>query len=471
MSLHHASEFEQARLARDPRYDGRFFVGVLTTGIYCRPICPANLPKAENIRFFDSALNAQQAGLRPCLRCRPESAPGSSAWRGTEAVVGRAQRLIEQGDWHQQGASQLATRLGVTDRHLRRLFVQHLGVTPVQYANHHRLMLARRLLVQTTLPVADVAVLAGFGSQRRFHEAFQQAFNSTPLMLRRNGDEQPGTRLTLQLSYRPPYDWDSMLAFLRSRFAPAIEHIGDADYQRWYLTESGDPASYRVRHLAARHCLEVEIEQSSWQPLAPLLNALRRQFDLDANPMVIGDALAQHRGIAPLVTSRPGLRLPGSFNPWEAALRGVLGQQVSIAAATTHYNRLIEALGQPHQLGERRFHKVPTPQQVASSDLEMLKMPQARKTALRALAGAVIAEPDFFAAQRIDDLYDRLLALPGFGPWTARYILLRAMSDSDAFPDQDLIIKRRLQALNLTTADCAQFAPWRGYLTLHLWAS
>ena len=459
------AEFERARLARDRRYDGRFFIAVSSTGIYCRPICPANLPKPENVAFYPSAAAAAQAGYRPCLRCRPESAPGSAAWQGTAAVVARAKRLIDQGAFHQQGEDALCARLGLTDRHLRRLFQQHLGVSPSRYADYQRLQFSRKLLKESSLSITDIALSAGFGSSRQFNHAFKTVFATTPSQFRKNKAAQEAS-LTLSLSYRPPLAWQTLLDFYRQRQLPSIEQVDEQSYQRFFVIDDCT-GHYRVAHSAKSHSLDVTLNLSDLRHTTAVIGRIRRQFDLDADPQVIEQSLRSLPAIAVLLDKQPGTRIPGSFDPWETALRAVLGQQVSITAATRMADRLFREFGQRRAWKDTYFYQPPSATELARADLSSLPLPNSRKQTLSALAAAWDQQIQNYTD--LASLIRAMTAIKGIGPWTANYLALRGFSEPDAWPAQDLWIKKRLAQWALTETDCDAASPWRGYLTFYLW--
>jgi len=467
----------RALCQRDARFDGRFFTGVLTTGIYCRPICPAPTPRTENVVFFPSAAAAQAAGLRPCLRCRPEVAPSLAAWRGTANTVSRALALIELGALDQEGVEALALRLGVGERQLRRLFQQHLGATPVAVKQTRRVLLARQMIHETTLPLTEIAFAAGFGSIRRFNEVFLALFGRPPGALRRAaGSEGAPGELRLRLPYQPPYDWPALLAFLRQRAIPGIEAVDDHHYRRSFdlagtqgmvtVTPTDGPAL-----AIALHCPRLSA-------LPGIIARVRRVFDLAADPVAINAHLAQDPLLAPMVEARPGLRLPGAWDGFELAIRAVLGQQITVAAARRLGQRLVAAYGQPLTKAVAGVsHVFPTPEVLATADLSALGLPRARATALSAVAAAARDEPQLFEAGRpLEEAIGRLRAIRGVGDWTAHYIALRQLREPDAFPAADLGLRRAAAARlghpcspATLLAHAEAWRPWRAYAAQHLW--
>ncbi|HEX7761059.1 MAG TPA: AlkA N-terminal domain-containing protein, partial [Caulobacteraceae bacterium] len=339
---------------RDPRFDGQIYTGVKTTGIYCRPICPARTPKSENVLFYPSAAAAQEAGFRPCLRCRPETAPDLGAWRGTSNTVSRALALIEMGALDEADVERLAERVGVGERQLRRLFHRHLGASPVAVAQTRRVLLAKQLIHETRLPMAEIALASGFGSIRRFNETFQQLFRRPPSALRRAGGPEisagPEGQITLLLRYRPPYDWPAMLAFLRLRAISGVETVVGEVYSRTIALD-GASGTLSVEPAAGAHALKVSIRFPKLSALPAIIARLRRVFDLGADPAAIGAQLSEDPVLAPLVTARPGLRVPGAWDGFELAIRAILGQQVTVTAAINLAGKLAAVHGEALELG------------------------------------------------------------------------------------------------------------------------
>lgn len=471
----------RALRTRDPALDGRIFVGVTSTGIYCRPICPARTPKPENIRFFPSAAAAQEAGFRPCLRCRPEISPDAAAWRGTSNTVSRALALIGEGLLDgEQGVEELAGRLGVGERQLRRLFDQHLGAPPIAVAQTRRVLFAKQLIQDTQLSMTDIAAASGFGSVRRFNDAFRKLFRRSPSELRRKRSG-PMSTLTLRLGFRPPYDWDAMLAFLGARAIAGVELVDGERYAR-SIEIAGHRGSVEVTP-DARH-LNATIRFPKVNALLGIVARLRRLFDLDADVASIAAHLCSDAALAPLVSRRPGLRTPGAWDGFELAIRAILGQQVTVSAARRLAGKLVEHCGAavgPEITGEPLLSRVfPDPASVAAADLSAMPIPRARIAALHALAQAAAADPKLLdPAGTFDQTLARLLALPGFGPWTAQYWALRALRDSDAFPAADVALLRspvvaeegRRPTPKALLARAEVWRPWRAYAAQHLWTA
>jgi AraC family transcriptional regulator of adaptative response / DNA-3-methyladenine glycosylase II len=468
---------DRARVSRDARFDGKFFIAVTSTGIYCRPICPVRSPKKANVRYYTTAAAAAEAGFRPCLRCRPEAAPGTPAWLGTSAVVRRALRLIQDGLLDEASVDELAKRLGIGPRHLDRLFVQHLGASPITVAQTRRLHFAKRLLDETDLPITEIALAAGFGSVRRFNDAFHKTYRRAPSALRRHRRgslaEEGGDEVVLRLAFRPPYDWLQVRDFLAARAVSGVERVDARGYARTVATDGGD-ALVSVRALEGEHALELRVRGAAPAALFQLSSAARRTFDLAADPDLIGRAFERDTLLAPLVDRRPGLRIPGAWDPFECAVRALLDQQVTVEAGRTLAARMVLRAGRKVAGAEGLTHLFPAPVDLATADLDGLGLTGARVTALRALAGAVTEGSLDFGAPA-EEATAALAALPGFGPWTAQYVALRALGEPDAFPAADLVL-RRMAAANgvpLTAraleAQAEAWRPWRGYAVLHLW--
>ncbi|HVC64190.1 MAG TPA: DNA-3-methyladenine glycosylase 2 family protein, partial [Candidatus Dormibacteraeota bacterium] len=426
----------RAIATRDARFDGRLFIAVKSTGIYCRPICPARTPKRENLAFYPSAAAAQEAGYRPCLRCRPETAPDLGVWRGTSNTVSRALALIEKGGLDDADVEALADRLGVGERQLRRLFRRHLGASPIAVAQTRRVLLAKHLIHETRLPMSEVALAAGFGSIRRFNETFQQIFGRAPSTLRRGtGAASPGPagEVAILLPYRPPYDWPAMLAFLRARAIPGVEVVARDSYTRT-IEVVGEVVGEVAGEVAGAHgtvavrpatgnALRATIQFPQLSALPTIVARLRRVFDLIADPEVIGAHLSEDPRLAPLVAARPGLRVAGAWDGFELAVRALLGQQITVAGAATLAGRLVAAYGKPLAGGvEGLSHVFPGPERLADADLSSLGLTRARAAALGGLARAVVADPQIFGPrQSLDAAVLKLRALPGIGEWTAQY--------------------------------------------------
>ena len=472
----------RALLARDVRFDGRFFTGVRTTGVYCRPVCPARTPRRENCRFFPSAAAAEGAGFRACLRCRPETAPELGAWRGTSNTVARALALIEAGALDDGDVEALGDRLGVGGRQLRRLFKQHLGASPVGVAQTRRVLLAKQLIHETDLPMTAVALASGFGSVRRFNETFQQLYGRPPGALRRRtAAPAPATRpLTVRLRYRPPYDWEALFDYLKPRALPGVERVEGDRYART-LVVGGHAGSVTVQPVGGDQ-VAVGVRFPSVSVLPQVLARVRRVFDLAADPAVIGEHLSRDPAMARLAAARPGLRVPGAWDGFEAAVRTIVGQQITVTQAVRIVSGLAERYGEPLPeawAADGLSRTFPSPAALAAADLAHLPMPRARSRALESLAAAVAADPAVLApAPSLEDAVRRLRALPGVGEWTAQYVALRELREPDAFPASDVALLRAAAdgaGVRPTPAELLARAeawrPWRAYAAVHLWTS
>ena len=472
---------KQARLARDARFDGLFFTGVLTTGIYCRPICPATPPREKNVAYYSTAFAAAQAGLRPCLRCRPESAPGSPAWKGVKTSLERALRLIDAGEWQGQTLSDFAERLGISDRYLRQLFMRHLGLSPIKYLNFKRIQFAQQLLQQTSLPITAVAFHAGFGSVRRFNDAFAGTLGVNPSQVRRRASSNAGANaaLTMNLAYRPPYDWPAMRDFYRVRQLDDLEHVSDNSYSRTIRFKNARGV-FTALHDAQAHCFRVSLWLDKPEHTLPVVQQIRRLLDLDADAAVIAEQLGRQSGLRDLFDRGlgAGLRLPGVWSAFEGGVRAVLGQQVSVKAAHNLVTRLVQELGEdipvPLEGSDLPTKSFPTPEAVAASDLAFLAMPGRRRQALCDLAQQV-ANTDETAAETGSEInYDHWQAITGIGPWTTQYTAFR-MGHPDIFLAGDLGVKNALKKLESFAGDhevnAQALSPWGSYATLLLWQS
>lgn len=461
---------------RDARFDGVFYTAVVSTGIYCRPICPARTPKLENCIFLPSAAAAHQMGFRPCLRCRPEIAPGLAGWRGSANTVSRALSLIAQGAFDDDGADSLAARLGVGARHLRRLFDRYVGAAPIAVAQAHRVLFAKQLLTETTLGMSEIALAAGFQSVRRFNDAFVKTYGRPPRAVRRTPNlQRADAGLTLKLGFSPPYDFAAILEFLSARAIPGVELVERDRYRRTFALGK-TRGRVEVSAAVGQNYLLAKIETSDVTVLSAVVARLRHMFDLDADIAAIDAHLAQDPTLRVRVLARPGLRMPGAWDNFELAVRGVLGQQITVRAATTFAGRLVTAHGE--SLGEPAEPNMlfPTPQVIAKADLTKIGLTGARSATLNALAVAVVTNPDLLrAADQLEHTIERLCRIPGVGPWTANYIAMRGLREPDAFPAADIGVLRALAvgAVRPTPKHATQTAetwrPWRAYATLRLW--
>jgi AraC family transcriptional regulator of adaptative response / DNA-3-methyladenine glycosylase II len=445
---------QKARLSRDPRFDGKFFTAVKTTGIYCRTICPVYPPKEENVVYFASAIECSIAGFRPCLRCRPDSAPNSPAWKGVNATLDRAIRLIDEGSLQEGSLPQLATRLGISDRYLRQLFNKHLGMSPKSYALYQQCLFAKQLLHQTKLPITEVALASGFESVRRFNDCFKSQLKLTPSALRKSTDSKLNG-VKLKLYYRPPFDWAFMQNTLAMRAIDHLEWCNEQSYGRtfnWF----GCIGNFTAIHIADKNMFEVKVELDDIKFLKPIINNIRRVLDLDVDLQAVEKDLQQC--LTKDFPFRTGIRLPGIWSMFEAGIRAILGQQISIGAARNLVSAVVEALGDKY--GDKRLF--PTPEAIANSELEFIKIPGSRKQTLRNLAQHYVNHENPNDAQQ-------WLKLKGVGPWTVDYAKMRGLSQPDIFLGGDLGIKKALGKAG-DNFESKQASPWRSYLTFQLWS-
>ena len=477
--------YRRAAVSRDPRFDGRFFIAVTSTGIYCRPICPAQTPKAENVRFYRFAAAAEAAGFRACRRCRPDASPGSAEWNVRADLVARALRLIAEGVVDAEGVEGLAARLATSERHLHRQLVAEVGTGPLALARTRRAQTARVLVEQTALPLTEVAFAAGFSSIRQFNDSMRAAFGCTPTELRRNAARRQSGRppdasgaLTLRLAYRPPFDAPALLGFLGKRAVAGIEEVGDGRVRRVLSLPNGT-ATAELEPLAKANQVQLRLRLGDLRDLGVAVQRCRQWLDLDAEPAAVADVLGADPVLAPLVAAHPGLRVPGAVDGFEMVVRAIIGQRISVAGATTLTGRLVAALGEPLPSPDGGLTRAfPTPERVAEADLDQVGVTKTRVAALRALARAVV-KGDLVLDRGADRAATAagLLALPGVGPWTVAYVAMRALGDPDAFLATDLGLRHALVAHGLPTepaditAHAERWRPWRAYAILHLWTS
>ena len=473
----------RALRARDARFDGRFFVAVSSTRIYCRPVCTVKPPRRENCRFYPSAAAAESGGYRPCLRCRPELAPGNASVDATSRLAQAAASLLEDRTLDEEGLDAVATRLGITDRHLRRAFGAEFGVSPVEFAQTQRLLLAKRLLTDTSLPVTEVAFASGFGSLRRFNALFKQRYRLQPGQLRKHMKERgtpqngsPATdALNFELSFRPPYDWPALITFLGARAVAGVESVEQGRYRRTAriaLAGHTHDGWIEVSPSPKKPALRIAVCASLAKALPPVLSRVKALMDLACHPAEVAQALG------PLAKSHPGLRVPGAFDGFEVAVRAILGQQVTVAAARTVAGRFAAAFGEPLDTPFASLNRIfPAAERIAElpyGRIARLGMPGARARSVIALAravadGGIVLMPN----ADIEATLDKLRALPGVGEWTAQYIAMRALAWPDAFPHTDLGV---MKALGETDARRVlvrgeAWRPWRAYAVMHLWQS
>ncbi len=468
----------RALRARDARFDGRFFVAVSSTRIYCRPVCTVKPPMRKNCRFYPSAAAAESGGYRPCLRCRPELAPGNASVDATSRLAQAAASLIEDRALDEEGLEAVAARLGITDRHLRRAFGAEFGVSPVEFAQTQRLLLAKRLLTDTALPVTEIAFASGFGSLRRFNALFKQRYRLQPSQLRKHMKSHGSGSsdvLQFELSFRPPYDWPALSAFLGARAIAGVEAVEEGRYRRTVHLDLDGKAQrgwIEISPSRKKPALRVAVSASLAKALPPVLSRVKALMDLCCNPAEVAAALG------PLAKLHPGLRVPGAFDGFEVAVRAILGQQVTVAAARTVAGRFAAALGDPLVTPFVSLNKIfPTAESVAQvpyGRIARLGMPGARARSVIALARTVAdGDLDLMPNADIDATLDKLRALPGVGEWTAQYIAMRALAWPDAFPHTDLGVMKALGETSPKRVLAAGEAwrPWRAYAVMHLWHS
>jgi AraC family transcriptional regulator, regulatory protein of adaptative response / DNA-3-methyladenine glycosylase II len=486
-----------AMASRDRRFEGRFFVAVRTTKIYCRPGCPAPIPLRKNVTFFQCAAAAEEAGYRPCSKCRPDASPDTSAWLGTSATVRRALRLIADEGLGDEGVDALAERLGMGSRHLRRLFSAHVGASPLAVANTRRLHFARRLLDETRLPVSEVAFASGFASVRRFNDAVRLTYRKTPTELRRKSPSptpiaEEHQSLSLRVPFSPPYDFEGLLRFLRARAVPGVESVSTLAYRRTFAAAAGSGIlevrlgqSEKDRRSSSKGAgwLELSLWGAPSHELFTIVERVRRVFDVAVDPRAIGSHLAKDASLRPLVRARPGLRVAGAWDGFEIAVRAVLGQQISVASATTLAGRLAARFGRPLPELDRACASdtsltrlFPTAEVLADARVEVIGLPGARASAVRALASAVAeGKLTLGPGADVEKSHETLLEIPGVGPWTASYVAMRALREPDAFPASDLVLRRaivpgRTLSANEVDRRAEVWRPWRAYAAMHLWA-
>lgn len=471
---------DRARRSRDARFDGKFFIAVTSTRIYCRPICPAKTSSDANVRYYATAAEAAAAGFRPCLRCRPETAPGSPAWLGTSAVVRRALRLIQEGALDENSVDELAARLGVGVRHLSRLFMRHVGASPAAIAQTRRLHFAKQLLDETELPITAIALASGFRSVRRFNDVFKAMYRRPPREIRKRGKNRgacgDAAEILLRLSYRPPYDWTQIHGFLARQAIPGLERIEADAYLRTARTARGH-AVVRLSPLKQTDALELRIRGAESTDLLPLSSMVRRMFDLSADPTRITAAFQRDAHLGTRVAQHPGLRIPGVWEPFECAVRAILSHRSAASASIARLRRLVERAGQPIGDGAAGLkYLFPTAESLATAQLDDLGIPHGRAQALRCFARA-ICEGAICLDDSSEQVAQALASMPGIGAWGAGYVALRGLGEPDAFPSGDLILRRRASAGQspLTAAEleaCAErWRPFRGYAVFHLWES
>jgi AraC family transcriptional regulator, regulatory protein of adaptative response / DNA-3-methyladenine glycosylase II len=481
MLLDHNSCYE-ALVTRDPRFDGVLYVGVTTTGVYCRPVCPARTPRRDRCRFFATAAAAENSGFRPCLRCRPELAPGAALIDSANRIASSAARRIEAGALNEAGIDDLAAEFGVSSRQLRRVVKRELGVTPTELAQTQRLLLAKRLLTDSALPAIEIAFASGFSSVRQFNALFRDRYGLSPTALRRSRNSRTAEEaLTIKLSFRPPMAWAMLLKFLADRAIPGVESVEANRY--WRAVKIGQSNRQisgwiNVERAESENVLRVEVSLSLARVLPSLLTSIKNLFDLDAHPQLIEARLGGHERLREMVERQSGLRLPGAFDGFEMAMRAVLGQQISVAAARTIAGRITEAFGEPIETPNPNLNRVSVSAarlaQASGDELTRFGLTAKRAECLIALSRAV-AEGEVRLDPGVDvaATNERLKQIPGIGDWTAQYIAMRALRWPDAFPHSDLGLRKALgETSPKRILEIAEgWRPWRAYALMHLWNS
>ena len=458
-------EFYRAHLARDPRFDGKFFVAVKSTMIYCRPICPAKKAKLKNLEFFIYAAQAEEAGYRPCFRCRPETAPGSSAWIGTSATVQRAIRMMESFALEGLSIEAIAEKLGIGGRWLRELFQEQVGASPQTILISKKLDIARNLLDSSSLSITDIAFSSGFQSIRRFNDAFKIRFEKPPNAFRKNSLSEG--KLRFQLSYRPPYAWDNVIHFLDNRALAGVELIEENSYQR--LFTYGETQGWFWAKLAPNNKIEFEVKLNKNINILELIAKLKNIFDLDADPLAIETDLKKDKRLKLFLVQNKGLRIVGGWDGFELAVRAIVGQKISVQAARTVLGRVVNRCGENQNFDQSLQLKkfFPTPKNILAADLSNLGLTLSKITTLKALAAAVENKTLILDGTAcFEDTCQKLLSIKGIGSWTVEYIAMRALKNPNAFPETDLELKKKISHLQLNPQN---WTPWRAYAAILLW--
>jgi AraC family transcriptional regulator, regulatory protein of adaptative response / DNA-3-methyladenine glycosylase II len=466
----------RARISRDARFDGKFFTGVRSTKIYCRSICPVPTVKEKNVCYFPTAAAAADAGFRPCLRCRPECSPGTPAWFGTSATVSRALRLIGESCLESGGMEDLAVRLGVGSRHLRRLFIRHLGAPPSEVAQTRRLHFAKKLIDDTRLPMTSIALASGFGCVRRFNASIRKTYNRTPTQIRRLLHQktiQPENQYVFHLRFRPPYHWNGMLAFLKPRATPGVETVDARGYRR-SISVNGCHGYFEVsRDNDERNALAVRVQTADARLLYQIIERIRGMFDLNADWAAIAQGLGTDPALKKRMDIQPGLRVPGCWNGFELSVRAILGQQITMKGATTLAGRMAQTFGERISGLDGLTHLFPTPQVLADATLTKIGLTVKRAETIRALARSVCdGKISFEQIVNTEIFVERLREIPGIGSWTAQYVAMRALGDPDALPTGDLGLLRALSLKSSRELEkrAETWRPWRSYASMYLWS-
>lgn len=461
--------FYKAMLSRDYRFDGKFYVAVKTTGIYCRPICPAK-PKRENVEFFKDAFSAEKAGYRPCQRCHPEFSPDCLTWPGKSLIVQKALKLISQNSMFDTDIESFADQLNVSSRHLRRLFEEEVGLSPKQISDIHRLNFAYKLINETNLQLTQVAMTSGFASLRRFNDAFKKRYHKSPRLIRKSKGKVGDYLFTLHIAYRPPLDWESLLHYFSIHQIPFVENVTKTTYERVFKLNDYI-GMFTVYNDAPKAQLEIKVFCTEPKILFTVVNRIRKMFDLDSDPILISNHFSQSHFLNNLWEEFPGLRIGRGWDPFEIAVGTILGQVISVKQASKLMGELVKNYGEKiiHPLGNEESYLFPTPDVLAEASLKEIKTTEQRKSAIRELSKSLLKKTlSFTDYQDVNQFKQHLKSINGIGSWSAEYISLRGVGDANAFPKDDLVLKRAIKSIS-HHFDLNQIEPWRGYLAVYLW--
>ena len=469
------SIYENARQSKDKRFDGKFFTGVHSTGIFCRPICPAPSPKPENVIYYDTAAAALEAGLRPCYRCRPELAPDSPVWKGVSASLERALSYIKNGYLNTHSVGELAETLGLGDRHLRRLFKTHLGCSPKTLANTERLFFGKRLLQDSNLKISQIAYAAGFNSLRRFNDAFKEAYHKTPTEVRKTVETKPESDIKIFLAYRKPYDFNQILSFFRARIVDEIESIENEVYTRTFKLD--DMVGYfSVKNESKKSGLVVSVYANNFNQLFELTKRIRRMFDLDTDIELIKQCFMNDEVLADLVKKYNIQRLPGSWDIFEFSIRAILGQVVSVKAATTFTKRFVQKFAK--KVPNSKLMRFPSPEEVRGESFLDIGLSRAKNDSIIAIVSSFNDRSlNKLYYKNLDELIYYLTNIKGIGTWTANYIAMRGLSEPDALPSNDLGLINAIEKNYKKISEkeiiklASNWQPWRSYAVILLWKS
>jgi len=461
--------YYKAMLSRDYRFDGKFYVAVKTTGIYCRPICPAK-PKLENIVFFNDSFSAEKAGYRPCLRCHPEFSPDYPVWPGKSPIVQKALLLISQNGMFETDMETFAEQLNVSSRHLRRLFEDEVGLSPKQISDLHRLNFAYKLIKETQLKLTEVALTSGFNSLRRFNDAFKKRYHYPPRFIRKSKSIKSENVFTLHIAYRPPLDWNNLLHYFLRHQIPFVEKVSDSTYERVFK-EKSSIGVFTVENDESKAQLTIKVFCQDPKVLFPVVNRIRKMFDINSDPLLIGNQFSLFPFLQKLWEEFPGLRIARGWDPFEIAVGTILGQVISVKQASNLMGQLVENYGEVihHPLTNEKTFLFPTPEVLSKASLEEIKTTSQRKDAIRQLSQAIFnKEISFGEYQNPNDFKQHLKKIKGIGSWSAEYISLRGLGDTNAFPKDDLVLNKALKSIG-HHFNSDQIAPWQGYLAIYLW--